>query len=131
MCDDVIIQAMHRTTFEQLVETVLRNLPHTIQTRIANVAIVVEDLPDRATLERAGVDDPFDLLGFYEGIPLTERTSSYGMIVPDVIHLYQKPIEAVCATDAEVREEIRRTVLHEIAHYFGIDEDGLAGTRVE
>jgi predicted Zn-dependent protease with MMP-like domain len=72
-------------------------------------------------------DIPADeqLLGFYEGVPLTERTSDYGLIAPDVIYIFQKAIEAECPSDEEIQNEVRRTVRHEIAHHFGIEDERL------
>jgi predicted Zn-dependent protease with MMP-like domain len=61
----------------------------------------------------------------YEGVPLTGRTTSYGMIQPDVIYIFQRPIEAMCWTDAEIRKQVRSTVIHEIAHHFGISDERL------
>lgn len=100
-------------------------LPDHIRRQIANVAIVVEEWPDDETLEMADLDDPAELLGFYYGIPLTERTSAYGMVLPDKISLFRQPILLACSTDEEVRSAIAHTLRHEIAHYFGIDDDRL------
>ena len=116
---------VERLIFEQLVARALDELPVSIRRHIANVAIVVEDLADEDTLDAADIDDAYQLFGFYRGVPLTERTHHYGMVTPDVISIFRQPIEAVCATPAEMRECIRRTVRHEIAHYFGIDDERL------
>lgn len=128
---DAIIVGVDKKQFETVVGQVFDQLPARFRRHIHNVAIVVQDHADDEILDQAGVDDPMDLFGFYTGIPLTERTIDYGLVPPDVIYIFQKPIEAVCQNDDEVREEIRKTVLHEIAHYFGIDEDRLEGTAVE
>lgn len=122
---------MNPAKFEKLVFDTLDALPPALSRRINNVAIVVQPLPDHSTMQQAGVDDPFELLGFYQGIPLTERTSDYGLVLPDVIYIFQKPIQAICSDETEIRAQVRKTVLHELAHYFGIEEDGLEGTPVE
>lgn len=111
--------------FERAVAQAMDELPDHIRRQIANVAIVVEEWPDDETLEMADLDDPADLLGFYYGIPLTERTSAYGMVLPDKISLFRQPILLTCSTDEEVRSAIAHTLRHEIAHYFGIDDDRL------
>jgi predicted Zn-dependent protease with MMP-like domain len=90
-----------------------------------NVAIVVEESADDETLELAGVDDAYDLFGFYEGVPLTERTSAYGLVPPDKISIYRQPILAACRNAEEIRAMIGETLRHEIAHYFGIDDERL------
>jgi predicted Zn-dependent protease with MMP-like domain len=116
---------MTSNDFESAVAQALDELPDDIRRRIANVAIVVEEWPDDETLETADVENPEDLLGFYYGIPLTERTSAYGMVLPDKISLFRQPILLTCSTDEQVRAAIAHTLRHEIAHYFGIDDDRL------
>lgn len=116
---------MTSNDFERAVAQALDELPDDIRRRIANVALVVEEWPDDETLEMADVDNPEDLLGFYYGIPLTERTSAYGMVLPDKISLFRQPILLTCSTEEQVRAAIAHTLRHEIAHYFGIDDDRL------
>jgi predicted Zn-dependent protease with MMP-like domain len=116
---------MNLDQFEELVGETLDSLPEIFTEHVDNVEIIVEDWPDRETLRLARVRSPYQLLGFYHGVPLTERTTSYGLISPDKISIYQKPIEAQCQTDDEVRALTRTVVLHEIAHYFGISDDRL------
>ncbi len=111
--------------FETFVAEAIDSLPATFLDALDNVEIVIEEWPDRATLRAAGVRSRYELLGFYHGVPLTERTTSYGLVSPDKISIYRRPIEAVCANEAELRATVRRVVLHEIAHYFGIDDDRL------
>ena len=86
--------------------------------------VVVEQYPSPEQLGGYTVDDHDHLLGLYEGIPLTER-EDYGMVLPDKITLFQAPIEAFCSNDDEVVEEVRKTVVHEVAHHFGIDDHTL------
>lgn len=116
---------MEREIFEQLVDEAMEQLPRALASRIENLALKIQDQPTRAQLRRWDVPVDEELLGFYEGIPLTERTTDYGMIAPDVIYIFQKPIEEACASETEIRDEVRRTVRHEIAHHFGIDDERL------
>jgi len=116
---------MDRQDFERAVADAIGELPISIRRQIANVAIVVEELPDEATMEMAGVDNPYELLGFYNGIPLTARTHDYGLVLPDKITLFRQSIQRTCRGDEEIRAAIRRTLRHELAHYFGIDDERL------
>ena len=113
---------MNRQTFEHLVAQALDELPQEFQDKLDNVEVTVEDWPDRETLRLAGVHQPASLLGFYHGIPQTKRTHNYGLVLPDKISIYQRPIEMHCHTLEEVRSTIHRVLRHEIAHHFGIDD---------
>jgi predicted Zn-dependent protease with MMP-like domain len=102
--------------FEECLEAAVASLPHGLRTFMSNVAIVVEDEPP------AGMP----LLGLYQGIPLTRRGSGYGGVLPDKITIYRGPLERLYGDDPErVRTEIRRVVLHEVAHHFGISDQRL------
>jgi predicted Zn-dependent protease with MMP-like domain len=116
---------MSRIDFYDEIQKALDELPEELRRNIATVAILVEERADDETLDLAEVDDPLDLLGFYHGIPLTERTHNYGLVAPDKISIYRQPILYSCKTDGQVRERIRQTVRHELAHYFGLDDDRL------
>ncbi len=116
---------MDEAQFDQLVAEALDRLPEAFRSRLENVEIVVEDWPDRRTMRLAGVRSPADLLGFYHGVPLPRRTSSYMLVLPDKITLYRRPILMRCRTVEEVRALVERTLRHEIAHYFGIDDERL------
>jgi len=116
-----------RPEFEALVERALRTLPRGFKNKIANVAVVIEDWADDETLREVGVEPPDTLYGLYRGIDLTRRDSSYGNVLPDTIHIYQGPVEEDCADDAEMAELVRDTVIHEIGHYFGLDDDTMEG----
>ena len=111
--------------FDRLVEDALGALPESFREKMDNVEIVIEDWPDRETLRLAGLRRPADLLGFYHGVPLTERSHDYGLILPDKISIYREPILARCHTWEEVRSMTGRVVRHEVAHYFGIDDERL------
>jgi predicted Zn-dependent protease with MMP-like domain len=101
--------------FEQLVGDALDLIPEALARRMENVVVLVRDqAADRY------------LLGLYEGIPLTERDSGYGgMVTPDRITIYRLPILDLCATEAEVVEQVKVTVVHEVGHHFGIDDERL------
>jgi len=111
---------MERTKFEALVAQALDGLPRTFREKLTNVAIIVEDLPPEEA-ESEGL-----LLGLFHGIPRTEK-SVFFSTPPDRIVLYQRNIEAVCASEAGVRRQIRATLLHEVGHYFGLSEAELRG----
>jgi predicted Zn-dependent protease with MMP-like domain len=113
--------------FEALVERALRRLPRQFKDRITNVAVVVEDWADDETLEELGIAPPDTLYGLYRGTDLTRRDSSYGNVLPDTIHIYQGPIEEDCDDPDEMAELVLDTVIHEIGHYFGLDDDTMEG----
>ena len=113
---------MTRERFEALVARALRRLPRPFRERLANIAVVVEDWPDEATLQEMGVEPPDTLYGLYRGIDLTLRDSSYGNVLPDTIHIYQRPIEEDCSGEDDMAELIRDVVVHEVGHYFGLDD---------
>jgi predicted Zn-dependent protease with MMP-like domain len=114
-----------REDFEQLVAEALDALPEAFREELDNVEVVVEEWPDAATLRQAGLRNPAGLLGFYHGIPQTERTSYYGMVLPDKITIYRQPILRRCRTAKEVRELTFSVVRHELAHHFGISDERL------
>jgi predicted Zn-dependent protease with MMP-like domain len=94
---------MKREEFEILVAEALDTLPEFFQDKLENVEVVLEDWPDTETLRRVGAHHPADLLGFYHGIPQTHRTHHYGLVLPDKISIYRRPIEMRCATVAAMR----------------------------
>jgi predicted Zn-dependent protease with MMP-like domain len=102
--------------FEQEVEEAVASLPDDLREAVSNVAILVEDEPPRGQ----------PLLGLYQGIPLTRRGSGYAGVLPDKITIYRGPLERLYGADREsLRRQIRRVVLHEIAHHFGISDERL------
>ena len=113
---------MDRERFEWLVAEVVDSLPEEFQTKLENIDVVVEDQPTLSQLAEVRLKRWETLLGLYQGVPLTKRSRHYGMVVPDKITIFQKPIEAKCKSDTEVKAEIRRVVQHEIAHHFGIGD---------
>ncbi len=104
-----------RDRFEELVAEALDDVPADLMKMLDNVVVLVEDESP----------DGEDLLGLYEGIALTERGDWYGAVLPDRITVYRKPILAICDDEEDVRDEVYTTVVHEIAHHFGIDDDRL------
>ena len=115
---------MERSQFETLVRRALNEIPEGLSAYLDNVDVVVEDWPAIDQLAGHVIDEEDYLLGLYEGVPLTER-SEYGMVLPDKITLFQKSIEAICVTSEDVIEQVRETVVHEVAHHFGIDDERL------
>jgi predicted Zn-dependent protease with MMP-like domain len=111
--------------FEALVAEALDGLPDDIRDWLDNVAVVVAGEPTPGQLARAGVRPGGLLFGLYQGVPKTRRGVTYGEVLPDKILIFQRPIEQVCRTGEQVREQVRRTVLHEIGHHFGMDEEQL------
>ena len=109
---------------ELIVRTALDELPPEISARLDNVDLVVEDWPTSHQLLGTGIEEGHYLLGLYEGIPLPDRFD-YSMVLPDKITLFRGAIEAVCSSEEEMVKEIRDTVVHEVAHHFGIDDDRL------
>jgi predicted Zn-dependent protease with MMP-like domain len=114
---------MNRRRFEALVEKAMRRLPRAFKAKIANVVVVVEDWADDETLAEMGIEPPDTLYGLYRGVDLTHRDSMYGNVLPDTITIYQSPIEEDCADEGEMAEVIRETVIHELGHYFGLDDE--------
>ena len=116
---------MDRERFSELVAEAIESLPPQFLEKMDNVEVVIEGWPSREALLRAGLPPGQTLFGLYEGIPLTKRTSNYGMVLPDKITIYQGPIEACFRTPEEIRRQVQKTVIHEIAHHFGIDDERL------
>ncbi len=113
---------MDRERFEWLVFKAVDELPDEFRERMDNIDIVVQDEPTSSQLAEAGLRRSETLLGLYEGVPLTRRSRSYGMVPPDKITIFQKSIEARCRGDTEIQREVQRVVKHEIAHHFGIGD---------
>lgn len=107
-------------TFEDLVAEAIDFLPPELAIRMENVEVVVEDEPPWDMVARLAPGST--LLGLYHGVPLTERGINYDRMLPDKISIYRGPITRLARTPARIREQVRRTVIHEIAHHFGIDD---------
>src|SRR5438105_1892758 len=115
---------MDRTKFERLVDQAIEQLPAEFQEKLENVAVIVEDYPSEETLERMEIPPGGTLFGLYEGTPLTDR-GMLSPLHPDRIWIFQAPIEGHCDTEAKIREEIKTTIVHEVGHFFGLDDDYL------
>src|SRR5512132_3342547 len=114
---------MTRRQFEALVDKALRKLPKTFKAKIANIAVVVEDWADDETLAEMEIEPPDTLYGLYRGVDLPHRDGAYGNVLPDVITIYQGPIEEDAEDEAEMAALVREAVMHELGHDFGRDED--------
>ncbi len=124
------VHLSHRA-FESLVANALDSLPESLLRMLDNVAVTVADEPSEAQHAKMALEPGMVLFGLYEGIPLTARSSGYGMVVPDRITVFQHALEAE-ATDLEsLAAEVRHTVVHEIAHHFGISDDRLVDLGFE
>ena len=115
---------MKREHFVKVVEETLDSLPEEFRSRIRNVAVLVEDFPPNQLSPQPGRQRKL-LLGLFHGVPTTKKSVFDLPTGPDYVVLYQKNIEAVCSSEAEVRQQIRRTVIHELGHYLGLDENQL------
>jgi len=113
---------MDKEKFEDLVDQTVKRLPAEFLDHLDNVEVLVDDQPTPAQIRKNGLNANQTLLGLYEGVPQTRRTTSYGMVLPDKITIFQKTIEAQCRTDEEILAEIEHVVKHEIAHHFGISD---------
>ncbi len=115
---------MDRRSFEVVVEEALARLPGEFQSRLDNVAVLVEDRPSRELLRSMGVPPRETLLGVYQGTPLPQRgPTTYGNVLPDRIVLFQEPIEEMGGGPQAIKRRIADTVVHEIGHYFGLSDD--------
>jgi predicted Zn-dependent protease with MMP-like domain len=120
-----VAQKARHQRFHALVSKVVRELPSDVRQLIDNVAIVVEAEPRPEHLDDSDVEHGNELFGLYQGIPLTDRGSSYTLVTPDRIIIFSGPLERACSSRREFEEQIRITVLHELGHHLGFDEDGL------
>jgi predicted Zn-dependent protease with MMP-like domain len=120
---------MDRKRFEGLVAAAVAGLPERFRDLLENIDVVVEDFPSRAQNRKAAGSGT--LLGLYEGVPLTGRGIGYSMVVPDKITIFQNAIESTFTSDTEIEQEVRKVVLHEIAHHFGLDDRQLEQIELE
>lgn len=116
---------MERVEFEQLVFEALDSLPADIRAMLDNVEVTVAGWPSPAVLKSTGLKPGQLLFGLYQGVPKTRRGSHYGLVLPDKITIFQGPIERVCRSPEAIRARVRRTVLHELAHHFGLSDQRL------
>jgi predicted Zn-dependent protease with MMP-like domain len=116
---------MEREKFEKLTEEALAQIPKKFKKLISNLAVIVEEKPSREIYERTGSSPLSSILGHYHGVPFKHRGPFYGNIPPDVIVIYQKPIENICSSEEEIKKKVREVVFHEIGHYFGLSDKEL------
>jgi predicted Zn-dependent protease with MMP-like domain len=116
---------VRRWHFEKLVAEALDELPRRFRRHLRNIAVVVEQEPPQELLEDMGLWPGGTLLGLYQGVPLPQRGFSFGNVLPDRITIFQKPVEGMCRTREEIKHAVKETVMHEIGHYFGLDDDRL------
>ncbi|MCP4594425.1 MAG: metallopeptidase family protein [bacterium] len=112
--------------FEGLVTAALDALPEALRKYLTDVVIEIEPIPDRATARSLGMRSRRRLLGLFHGVPLTQRSVTDHARLPSRISIYRDNISRICRTRAQVVEQVRKTVLHEIGHHFGLDEDDLS-----
>ena len=116
---------MQRDKFEKLVEEALESIPKKFKKLLNNISVIVEDNPPPEVYDKTGTSPSHLILGLYHGVPYNHRGPYYGNIPPDMISIYQKPIEHLCTHEKEIKQRIRDVVLHEIGHYFGMSEKQL------
>jgi predicted Zn-dependent protease with MMP-like domain len=115
---------MDRRRFEELVEEAVVEIPEPFRGHLENVEIVIEDSPSQSLLREMGLDPRRDtLFGLYQGVPLTERGANHAMVLPDRITIFYRPLVRSFSAPSALRREVRRTVIHEIGHFFGLDEE--------
>jgi predicted Zn-dependent protease with MMP-like domain len=112
--------------FDGIVKKALRRIPQEIHEYLNNIVITVQKRPSKQMREEMALDPDEPLLGLFEGVPLIERSVTSPPLYPDIIYLFQEPLEAMCETLEELQEEIEITVVHEVAHYVGMTEERLA-----
>jgi predicted Zn-dependent protease with MMP-like domain len=115
--------SVRRRAFEKMVKEAMETLPQELKEQLENVAFIVEDEP--SDLPDEWEEDDQDLLGLYHGVSRKNRGFWYGNALPDRILIYQRPLERISTTLQELEENIRQTVVHEVGHYFGFDEEEL------
>lgn len=122
---DVDVAKLTPAAFENVVMEAVASIPDALRAQLANVDVLVEQWPSAADLQAAEVPEGYTLFGLYTGVPLTERTSGYNMVLPDRITIYRGPLLAAFNDVDELKEEIRATVIHEFAHFFGLSDADL------
>lgn len=114
---------LNRTEFEKIVEEGIKAIPEKFLRKLDNVAIVIETEPTPAQKKKLNIHPDWALFGLYEGIPQTQRGINYSAVLPDKITIFQRPIEEAARDGEDIKEIVKNTVWHEIAHHFGMSED--------
>jgi len=120
-----------RKEFEEAAVSALEKLPGFFRKKMENVDVVIEDRASQELLTEMELRSPYELLGLYQGIPYDQRGFYYGNVLPDKITLFQLAIESACKTRDEVEMKVRKVVIHEVGHYFGLDDEKLAELEEE
>ena len=116
------MRKLNRTEFEKIVEEGIKAIPEKFLRKLDNVVIVIEAEPTLAQKKKLNIHPGWTLFGLYEGVPQLERGAGYSAVLPDKITIFQKPIEDEAADEKDIKEIVKNTVWHEIAHHFGMDE---------
>ena len=111
--------------FEDAVLSALKKLPKALKSKMENIDVVIEEQASLQIVEEMGLRSPRHLLGLYQGIPFDRRGFYYGNVLPDKITLFKNPIESICRNKEEVEKKVREVVIHEVGHYFGLDDERL------
>jgi predicted Zn-dependent protease with MMP-like domain len=111
--------------FEELVAEAISSLPKKFKEKMENIVVVIESLPSQELLREMKIKSPYGLLGLYRGVPYPRRGIWYRNVMPDKIIIFKKPIEVRCRNKEDIKESVRRVVVHEIGHYFGLGEADL------
>ena len=122
---------MQEKEFEKLVTEAISELPAYFREKMENVTIHIADFPDQNTLQRLGHSSPYSVLGLYQGVPVTKRGIHYGNVMPDRIFIYRKPILRKNRYNPDIKREIKRVVVHEVGHYFGLSDQELYTIEAE
>ena len=124
------MEKLTRLEFEKIVEQGIEAIPEKFLRKLENVAIIVEDEPTLAQKKKLNIRPNWTLFGLYEGVPQLERGANYSAVLPDKITIFQNPIEAAAGDEKDVKEIVKNTVWHEIAHHFGMDEAKVRQTEI-
>lgn len=116
------MQKLNRTEFEKIVEEGIKAIPEKFLRKLSNVTIIIEDEPTPVQKKKLNIRPNWTLFGLYEGVPQLERGANYTAVLPDRITIFQKPIEAAAGDEKDIKEIVKNTVWHEIAHHFGMSE---------
>ena len=116
---------MDRKSFEELLLSALKELPVKFRHRMENVEIVIEDRPSKELLEKQGIAPGALLLGLYQGVPLVKRGFYYTNVLPDKITIFQENVEKIAGDEKNIRETVKKILIHEIGHYYGLGEDDM------
>src|SRR5215468_4617440 len=116
---------MDRKAFEELIQKAIQELPQEFRNKLENVAVIVEDYPSEELMRQMDLSPDDTLFGLYEGVPLTERGFFEQPLYPDRILIFQRALKDECDAPEELKEEVKTTIVHEVAHFFGIDDEYL------